>query len=62
MSTGHFTQLVWRATTELGCARAQCGGIDVVVCQYDPPGNVEDPQQDHALYRQNVAPEGCSRR
>jgi uncharacterized protein YkwD len=53
MSTGHFTQVVWRGTSELGCARASCGGIDVFVCEYDPPGNVE------GQYRDNVRASGC---
>jgi pathogenesis-related protein 1 len=52
MQTGHFTQLAWRGTTHLGCARASCGSIDVWVCQYDPPGNVQ------GQYRQNV---GCQK-
>jgi pathogenesis-related protein 1 len=50
MKTGHFTQVVWHATREVGCARARCSGLEVWVCQYDPPGNVE------GQYRENV---GC---
>jgi uncharacterized protein YkwD len=53
MQTGHFTQVVWRGTTDVGCGRAQCNGLDVWVCQYDPPGNVRDQ------FRQNVLPTGC---
>ncbi|KAG6652680.1 basic form of pathogenesis-related protein 1-like [Carya illinoinensis] len=36
----HYTQIVWRDTTHLGCARVRCnsGGI-FVTCNYDPPGN-----------------------
>ncbi len=40
--TGHFTQLVWKDTTEVGCAQvSNCGGkwSDIVVCEYDPAGN-----------------------
>jgi uncharacterized protein YkwD len=55
MTTGHFTQVVWRATTELGCARASCGSLDVFVCEYGPPGNVE------GAYKENVAPPSCKR-
>lgn len=38
---GHFTQLVWAATTKLGVGVA-CGadGSVTVVANYDPPGNV----------------------
>lgn len=25
-ATGHFTQLVWRNTTTVGCARSECNG------------------------------------
>jgi uncharacterized protein YkwD len=53
MSTGHFTQLVWRDTRAVGCGVASCGGMDVWVCQYDPPGNVE------GQYRENVLAKGC---
>lgn len=35
----HFTQVVWRATTTLGCGIAQCGDQKFVVCRYKPPGN-----------------------
>ena len=53
MKTGHFTQVVWRSTKTLGCGRVQCNGLDLWVCQYDPPGNVE------GQYRENVLPTGC---
>lgn len=37
---GHYTQLVWPATREVGCALARGGGNDVLVCRYWPSGNV----------------------
>jgi pathogenesis-related protein 1 len=36
---GHYTQIVWRSTVEVGCAVAKGGGREVWVCEYNPPGN-----------------------
>lgn len=36
---GHYTQLVWRDTKEVGCAVASRRGREVWVCNYSPPGN-----------------------
>ena len=38
-SCGHYTQIVWRESTSLGCGQASCGNERVWVCNYDPPGN-----------------------
>ncbi|CAN6203584.1 unnamed protein product [Urochloa humidicola] len=41
-SCGHYTQVVWRASAALGCARAVCSnnaGV-FIICNYSPPGNV----------------------
>jgi pathogenesis-related protein 1 len=37
---GHYTQIVWAATTHVGCGMASCGSQQVWVCNYDPPGNL----------------------
>ncbi|MCA1662551.1 MAG: CAP family protein [Novosphingobium sp.] len=37
---GHYTQLVWRDTQEVGCAVARGRTNDVLVCRYWPAGNV----------------------
>jgi len=44
---GHYTQIVWRSTNELGCGIRRCssgspwgsGAWTFVVCNYRPPGN-----------------------
>jgi hypothetical protein len=38
---GHYSQIVWRETRFVGCGIGQCGGAEVWVCNYDPPGNYE---------------------
>ena len=37
---GHYTQIVWRGTTQVGCAIASNATDDYLVCRYSPPGNV----------------------
>ena len=49
MQTGHFTQLVWTDTTQVGCGHVQCNGNDIYVCNYNPPGNWEGQYKDHVL-------------
>jgi uncharacterized protein YkwD len=44
-TAGHYTQMVWKGTTKIGAGSAvvQQGrfkGLVVVVCNYDPPGNI----------------------
>lgn len=37
----HFTQVVWKSSTAVGCAQKQCGSYygAYVICSYNPPGN-----------------------
>ncbi|KAK4224838.1 CAP domain-containing protein, partial [Podospora fimiseda] len=44
--TGHFSQLVWKSTTDVGCAARFCAdngsrGSWYLVCEYWPRGNVK---------------------
>jgi hypothetical protein len=41
---GHYTQVVWKTTTEIGCGiangnRGTYTNVDYLVCRYTPPGN-----------------------
>ncbi|MEO7787215.1 MAG: CAP domain-containing protein [Sphingomicrobium sp.] len=36
---GHYTQIVWPTTTEIGCGLASSGLMDYLVCRYAPTGN-----------------------
>ncbi|GLC39800.1 hypothetical protein PLESTM_000943500 [Pleodorina starrii] len=38
---GHFTQLVWKSSTQLGCGAAKgANNCYVVACHYSPAGNM----------------------
>jgi len=39
---GHYTQMVWADTREVGCGHAICGGAEVWVCHYYPQGNIRE--------------------
>jgi hypothetical protein len=36
---GHYTQLIWKDTREVGCAIASNARRDLLVCRYTPAGN-----------------------
>ena len=39
--TGHYTQMVWKNTQEVGCGTGSGDGhpFNILVCRYSPPGN-----------------------
>jgi len=53
----HFTQVVWQATTRVGCAWASCLGneYEFWVCQYTPQGNFNA----NATYVNSMVPKPC---
>jgi hypothetical protein len=39
----HYTAVVWKDTTSVGCGRVLCDNKDtMILCSYWPPGNYED--------------------
>jgi hypothetical protein len=40
LDVSHYSQLIWPATTRVGCALVR-GRMDVLVCRYAPPGNID---------------------
>jgi hypothetical protein len=36
----HYTQMVWKGTTRVGCAIHTSRDWDFLICRYSPPGNV----------------------
>ena len=39
-NVGHYTQLIWRGTRQVGCATATGRAEEVLVCRYSQAGNV----------------------
>ena len=68
---GHFTQMVWKSSKKLGCARVRCpdgqngspfsadGEWLYVVCRYSPPGNMMSSGNDaYKYFKENVLKAG----
>ena len=39
VDVAHYTQMIWKTTTHVGCAIYRDGGWDYLICRYSPPGN-----------------------
>lgn len=50
-NTGHFTQVVWKGTSELGCAYVTCDNAwrQYTICEYQEPGNWLGEFQENVL-------------
>ncbi|KAI9251723.1 CAP domain-containing protein [Sporodiniella umbellata] len=53
MATGHFTQVVWKGTTEVGCGVTVCDnigkGYKLYTCSYNTPGNYQGEFETNVL-------------
>lgn len=56
-ATGHFTQVVWKSSTQVGCAFKDCKNAygTYIVCEYYPRGNVV-VAGDTSYWSSNVPP------
>ena len=42
VDVAHYTQMIWKATTHVGCAlHPSDNGWSYLICRYSPPGNVD---------------------
>ncbi|XP_006820735.1 cysteine-rich venom protein latisemin-like isoform X2 [Saccoglossus kowalevskii] len=41
---GHYTQVVWATSKDVGCGVADCGTYNMIVCNYGPRGNYAGAQ------------------
>ena len=39
-NVGHYTQLIWSETTQVGCSMTRGRREEFLVCRYSAPGNV----------------------
>ena len=37
----HYTQMIWKGTTHVGCATYDARGWTYLICRYSPPGNID---------------------
>jgi hypothetical protein len=44
LDVSHYTTMIWRTTTSVGCAVHKGPGWDYLICRYSPPGNIDGKQ------------------
>jgi uncharacterized protein YkwD len=54
VTTGHFTQVVWKETEEVGCATRVCKDATMYACCYKQPGNIVG--YNGTYFKDNVLP------
>eukprot|EP00756_Hemistasia_phaeocysticola_P015245 Hpha_TRINITY_DN15395_c0_g4::TRINITY_DN15395_c0_g4_i1::g.89743::m.89743 len=65
-AVGHFTQVVWKDTTHVGCQLYQCATdwdfmkYVLLVCQYGPAGNYVGDEGENVMPKGST-PSGCGR-
>ncbi len=49
-AAGHFTQVVWKGTSEIGCGATNCPGMGwYLTCEYKQAGNVISQFKDNVF-------------
>ena len=41
LDVSHYTTMIWRTTTRVGCAIHSTPATDFLICRYSPPGNID---------------------
>lgn len=41
LDVSHYTTMIWRTTTRVGCAIYRTRDWDYLICRYSPPGNLD---------------------
>jgi hypothetical protein len=41
LDVGHYSQLIWRGTTAVGCAVHRDARWEFLICRYSPKGNID---------------------
>jgi hypothetical protein len=41
LHVSHYTQMIWRTTTRVGCGIYRSSQWDYLICRYSPPGNTD---------------------